>query len=288
MQRECDGDGNSRRPRLSLREFRGSRILNAGLAARSEALPEPATLKPANWPFPRGSSSARRTGQRKTPTLMREPLGARVVVAVVALFSATSALGDPLLLSFVPSSQSVVLGQPASVELVLSGFPAVNRPTVAGFDLEIAFDPSLLSVTDVSYDTYLGDPDPSASEALVSTTFPSPGYVDIAEVSFHGLPYLSTVQDGVDPLPLASISFDTLAAGTANLGMSWSYPPFAVTDENGSPLNVTGIAGSIMVTSGGGPGPGPTPVPEPGAVLLLATFFAILAATRYQSRRRPL
>ncbi len=145
--------------------------------------------------------------------IMKRLIGLIVLVESLSLPWATSALA--LSVDFVPGSQTVPVGRPVSVDTVLSGLAAAGPPSVGAFDLDVSFDPSILSPTGVTFGAFLGDP--SLFEALTASSF-LPGVVDLAEVSLLAPTDLDTLQPV--SFALATLSFDTLAFGNSSLNFS--------------------------------------------------------------------
>ncbi len=80
------------------------------------------------------------------------------LVGGLSLLGATPALAI-VVLDFVPASQTVPVGQSVTADVVISG---VGRPpSVGAFDLDVSFDPTILSPTGVPvFGLFLGNPGP--------------------------------------------------------------------------------------------------------------------------------
>jgi len=72
---------------------------------------------------------------------MKKALFLALVLGFVVFFS-LSALA--ITIGFEPASQEVVVGNPASVNLVISGLGDGESPSLGGFDLFIEYDPTIL------------------------------------------------------------------------------------------------------------------------------------------------
>jgi hypothetical protein len=165
-------------------------------------------------------------------------------------------------LNFVPTSQTVGVGQPVTVDILISGLGAGSPPSVGTFDLDISFDPAILTPTGVTFGSFLGNPGDPA-ETITDFNF-LPGIVDLAELSF-----LSPAElDGLQPasFSLATLSFDTLAKGTSPL----TFSQIIVDDAFGGKLTVDPVGGRITV-------------PEPSTLLLLGLGIAAAIASRRRS-----
>lgn len=161
-------------------------------------------------------------------------------------------------IGLVPGSQTVGVGLPASVDVVVSGFGVGLGPSLGAFDLDVSYDDSILAATGVTFGPFLGDP--GLGEAILGFDVSVPGLVDFFEVSLL-LPFeLDVLQPG--SFPLATISFDTVGVGASSL----SFSEAVLGDAFGQPLDVTSAQpGSIRV------------VPEPASWNLLLAGLALVA-----------
>ena len=76
-----------------------------------------------------------------------------------------------------PSAQDVVLGNQVSVALVISGLTDLGPPALGSFDIDVLFDPAILSFGRATYgDPSLGDQlDPTGLAGIVTSTTPGVG-----------------------------------------------------------------------------------------------------------------
>ena len=139
------------------------------------------------------------------------------------------------------------------VDIVISGLGSGVPPSVGTFDLDVSFDPSILSPTNVTFGPFLGDPD--LAEALTNSNF-LPGVVDFAELSLLSPSELDVLQPGA--FSLATLAFDTLGPGSS----PFVFTQIIVDDAFGNKL----------------------PIPEPATGLLLAAGLG--AMTVYRTMRR--
>jgi len=143
-------------------------------------------------------------------------------------------------IDFDPSSHTVQADDTLSVDIVISG---LGKLIVSAFDLDVLYDPQLLLNQSIDFGPWLGDP--TLFEVLEYPTGPATdpwvGVLDFSAVSLlpdAGLKALQQSANGT--LTLATLNFDVLQNGTADLQFSWG-------------------PGNMIVLA-----------PEPGTVLLLA------------------
>jgi hypothetical protein len=166
-----------------------------------------------------------------------------VVAGTLGVLAAGPSRATPSL-SVSPFVQTVVSGQPAHFNLLLSGLsPAV----LGGFDLDYGYSTALLNLTGVTFGSGLGDP--ALFEALTSTDTSIPGIVDLAEVSLLTNAQLAALQPTAGFL-LATLSFNAIGNGTATI----SFVSGTLADADGRALSFT--------------------VPEPSTLVLLALGLA--------------
>jgi len=178
---------------------------------------------------------------------MKKALFLALVLGFVVFFS-ISALA--ITIGFEPVSQEVVVGDPASVNLVISGLGDYTAPSLGTFDLNITYNTAILDFTGYTLGSYLGDI--SSWEAVDdSDGETTPGTINLAEISLLSVSELDALQPS--SFPLATLTFDTLAVGTSSLDISI----IALGDAYGDPLSADVQSGSI------------SPVPEPATFILI-------------------
>ena len=163
------------------------------------------------------------------------------------------------ILDIVPNNQSVLLGDTVNIDLNISGLGNFSADSLGGFDLNINFDPSILSFNNAVYGNQLD----LFGLGTINGTMPEIVSVNLFEISLDFAFDLNTLQ--VDNFTLVSLTFDTLAVGTSNLLMS----NVVLSDPVGSPLSFTVNNGSVSVTA-------QTTIPEPGILWLFCVALFML------------
>ncbi len=189
---------------------------------------------------------------------MKKILVLTTIMVMLMLFSTTNsqATFDTPDIGFDPATQDVVLGNPANVNLYFS--QVVNFFSLGTFDLDVSFDPTILSFGSVAFgDPILGDQLDFGSGfgSIYSGIDLGGGLVNLFGLSTDLPEVLDANQ--ADSFILATLTFDTLAPGTSPLGLSVN----ALGDAWGDPLSADLVSGSINVTG----------VPEPATLILLGS-----------------
>jgi hypothetical protein len=187
----------------------------------------------------------------------------QAVLALGALLVLPFATAAVITLS--PASTVTSAGSPVRVDVGVSGLG--SGVALGGFDLDIAFNPALLSFTGATFGPALGNP--MTFEALTSVSAAA-AVVDFSEVSLLSAAQLLALQPG--SFSLGILSFDAIASGTATFAL---LATSLLSDASGQSLPITPAAAAI---------------PEPEAVVLLGIGLAALALRqkrRAMRRRAP-
>lgn len=128
--------------------------------------------------------------------------GVAVVIGLLTIASAHA-----ISLSITPTSQSVGLGDSASVDIVIADLGA---EIVSAYDLDLLYDAAILDATDVVFGPHLGSP-----LSLTSENLSTAGVVDFSELSLLSDGVLNANQP--DTFTLATVSFGTVGVGTSAL-----------------------------------------------------------------------
>ncbi len=195
-----------------------------------------------------------------------------------SLLGVASLLGTPasaasISLCVNPTQGTVSSGQTTIIDLTISGLGNMTAPSLSAFDLDLHFDPALLSITNSVFGSPSAPYDQLNLSGLGSAyqaAQPSPGDFHLYEVSFDSPSVLDRKQQG--SFILAEITMLGQQSGTSPLSLTVND----LGDSAGNPLTATTVSGtSLQVTPGA-----ITAIPEPGSALLLVSGALLLLLAR--------
>ncbi|WP_200346865.1 hypothetical protein [Halochromatium glycolicum] len=139
------------------------------------------------------------------------------VFALAGLLStlAVPAVAFSATISALTPADPIEVGDQTQVNLRISGLGDFTAPTLGGFDLRVSYDDSVVSLTDVSFSTWLGGPDPSFPPEWDDT---AAGSGSLYEVSLESTEFLDNLQP--DAFLLATLYFEGVAQGTSDIDFS--------------------------------------------------------------------
>ncbi len=191
---------------------------------------------------------------------MKELFWDVAVGALLLMFSARAA--GAVALSLQPGTQTIGVGDPASVDLVVAGLGDFSSPSLGGFDADFSYDPAVVSALSVSFGSLL---DLGILGSLRFSDLSVPGVIHLDEVSLESGADLNSAQPG--SFTLATFAFEGLGPGISDIDFAFA----ALSDELGGPLADFSLTGaSIEVLR-------PIGVPDSGATasLLLSSVLTL-------------
>lgn len=195
-----------------------------------------------------------------------------IVLFVLCAFGLQGTRLQAAVISFDPGAQSVGLGDPAMVDLRVSG---LGDDILTGFEISVSFDDSILDFQSFDFGTGL---DLFGLGINLEDVVPGGNIVTVAELSFDLDADLMIFQD--NDFVLGTFTFDTLSVGTSPLDVSFAslsgeYDFFGVPKE----LGAVSQPGSITVTA-------PAVIPVPAAIWLFGS--GIIGLIGFSKRREIL
>ena len=183
---------------------------------------------------------------------------------------------DTTTISVLPASQTISLGAPVNIALSITGLGNLTTPSLGTFDLNLAFDPTLLSFSSVVFgDPLLGDQlDPTGLGNTLNFATQGLGTIELFDLSLDSPNQLNTLQYGA--FILASVSFNTIGAGTSTVDLTIN----SLGDADGNALAAGLQGGDVTVTN-------ISAAPEPRSFVLLAMGLIVLATSQRRRRRPP-
>lgn len=189
------------------------------------------------------------------------------LVCLLSLLAAGPAQAS-IIIRITPSTQSVDVGTPVNVAVTISGLGDLTAPSLSTFDLNINFDPTLLTFSHATFgDPVLGDQLDLLGLGSLTSDTPGVGTVNLFELSFDSPSDLDTLQAG--SFTLATLTFNAPSCGTSNLEISIN----ALGDSLGDPLAATIQSGSI------------TCIPEPPSLLLVSIGILSMVGVMTSAKR---
>jgi hypothetical protein len=187
-----------------------------------------------------------------------------IIIATTLLLTVTAlrAKTQSIVLGFNPSIQDVNVGSMVDVALQISGLGNSMAPSLSSFDLNVNFDPAILSYSNTAFG------DPALGDQLdifdwggnpTSSILTGAGTLNLFEVSFD-TPAEIDANQAAD-FALVILTFKALAPGNSALGL-WIN---SLADANGDSLSASIEGGNITV------------VPIPATVWLMGSaLFGLL------------
>lgn len=182
---------------------------------------------------------------------------------IAALGLASHAVAD-VSVFFQPNAQTIGVGNPASMDLVVSGLGNLSAPSIGAFDFDLSYNAAIISAVSLTFGNFL---DLGGLGSVQFSDLTTAGAIHLGEVSFESSSDLNNAQP--DTFMLATLGFTGLASGISSIDFTF----VSLSDETGqSFLGFSTRSGSIEVTG----------VPDVGstASLLLLGIVSLSALRR--------
>lgn len=184
----------------------------------------------------------------------------------ISMLSAALVLGmglvpaaDAFTLSVVPQASTVSLGGTVLVDIVASDLVSGAAPSLGAYDLNLSFDPSVLSFGSINFGTGLSV---TGMPSIVQDFALGSGAVNPFEVSLEETADLNALQAGA--FTLFTITFNAMQAGTSLLSLSLN----SLSTAEGTALTADALNGASISVAGA------SAVPVPAGVWLLLSGVA--------------
>lgn len=174
------------------------------------------------------------------------------VLAVLLLFVALDA--KAISFSMDPAGSVVGIGQSVDIDLNVSGLGDFAPDSLGVYDIDVAWDPNIITLNTVSFGSDLSILFPS-----VQTVTPGAGTVNLFELSLDFPSDLDTFQPG--SFTIATLTFEVIDFGTSAVTPTVNV----VGDADGLPLQLESVTGATV-----------SAIPEPtSAVLWMAGLLVV-------------
>lgn len=184
----------------------------------------------------------------------------KLLVALAVLLLSLHAKAN-IIVTLEPTPQTISVGSPVSMDLVISGLGNFSAPSLGGFSFDLNYNPAVLSATSLSFGSQL---DLGIFGSLRFSDLSTPGSIHLDEVSFESSGDLAANQPS--SFTLATLGFTGIGPGISGIGFSFG----SLSDENGQSLQFLTSEGQVTVN-------GSTGIPDGGSTLvLLAIGMAVI------------
>jgi hypothetical protein len=195
---------------------------------------------------------------------------------VLFLFFTTSSHAIPIL-SITPETQTISTGAPVLIDVNITEL--ATGIALGAFDINIGFDSTLLSFTNVVF----GDPlllgidqlDPLSLGMSLPLATTSSGLVNLIDISLYDPAILIAAQNS--SFTLAILSFDTLVAGISPITLSINN----LSNANATLIEASIQSGSVTITDQTSPNSIPEPTPFWLLMLSGLSFFLTQHRVRF-------
>lgn len=199
-----------------------------------------------------------------------------VSVLAAGLFALGAGEARAITIEVLPPTQAAGVGDAVEVHLAISGLGNLTAPSLGVFDVDIGFDPAILSFAGATFgDPGLGDQLDLLGLGSVTALGPGAGVVNLFELSLDPADVLNAQQ--ASAFTLFSLAFIAVGAGNTPVTVSVD----ALGNALGEPLAAELSEGSVTVT-------GVPRVAAPASLVLVAAGLMGAGLARARRRRIPL
>ena len=179
---------------------------------------------------------------------------------------------DPVTCQVVPSTPAPIVGDTFTADVLVSGLGNFSASSLGAFDLNLTFNPSIVSFVGLTFGPLLGDATLAVPETVTGFT-PVAGSVNAFSVSLLTPAQLEALQPA--SFTLFTVTLEVVGAGDSSLDVE---PTALLSDELGNPLP----KGAIQ----GGPFTSIARIPTLSQWGVLVLTFALLSGGLYLLLRR--
>lgn len=184
-------------------------------------------------------------------------------LAILLVLPAGSAQAVSLFLS--PASQTVGVGDPATVEIRVSGLASPGSLSLGAWAADFTYDDSIVQLDSITFGT---DLDTGTFGSIQTDLGSGAGLVSLDEVSFEDPADLDAAQPSA--FVLATIDFTALAPGVSPLAFVHDAFVPSLSDELGFTIDDVDVIDAEIRVRDGGHG-----VPDGGSTVLLLGLVAV-------------
>jgi hypothetical protein len=187
------------------------------------------------------------------------------LIVGLAAIAFTSEARAVVTLSLEPISQSIGVGNPAAVALIISGLDDLASLSLGAFDIDLTYNSAVVTANSLSFGSGL---DLGTFGSVRFSNLGTPGLIHLDEVSLEAPDDLNAAQP--DSFTLATFGFSGLSPGLSPL----VFGATSLSDVNGNAIDAFAINTGLIEVKGSG-------VPDAGSTgLLLATGIGSLSLLR--------
>ena len=174
-------------------------------------------------------------------------------------------------LALTPVSSVAAVGGSVAIAVEIAGLGNGAPPTLSSFDLDVTFDPSVLSFQSATFGSALG----TGFDVFTSAGLDGTSAVNLAEASLLDSATLDASQPG--SFTLATLIFQAIVPGVS---------PLSIADAILADTSSIPGGNQIFVDSFGAASVTVAPIPEPSALLVFATGVLLVRGGPGYLRKR--